>query len=117
MKPFKYNPNSHSGLFRHRITFQEMGEGVDADGFPTGGASWRDVKDAWAMIKTLKGTEFFKSAATQNEISSRFVVRYTTDLHPDMQIAYDGRAFAIESIINDDELDETLTIICNEKIG
>lgn len=122
MKPFKYNPNNHSGKFNHRIIFQEIveGSGVDEDGFPKD--DWQDVKSAWAMIKTLKGSEFQSAASTQNEVVSRFIIHFTTDLHPDMRISYKKRSeskeriFSIQSIINDDEADLTLTIMVEEVI-
>ncbi|MDX1806542.1 MAG: phage head closure protein [Paenisporosarcina sp.] len=116
MKPFKYNPNNHSGKFNHRITFQEIvpNSGVNENGFPID--AWQDVKSAWAMIKTLKGSEYFSSSSTQNETESRFVIHYTTGLHPNMRIFYHDRTFNIESIINDDEADKTLTIIVKEAI-
>lgn len=114
MQPFKYNPNNNSGSFRHRITIQEFTEGYNENGFPI--EEWQDVKLVWAMIKTLKGSEFYQAASTQNENSLRFVIRYTTGLNPDMRILYKNRIFEIESIINDDEMDKTLTIMCKEVI-
>lgn len=114
MQPFKYNPNNHSGKFNHRIVFQAFGEGTDADGFPV--EEWQDVKSTWSMIKTLKGSEFFAASSTQNENSMRFVIHYTEGLHPDMRIFYKDRTFEIESIINDDEANKTLTIIVKEAI-
>jgi len=115
MQPFKYNPNNHSGKFNHRITFQEFfGEGKDVDGFPKG--DWRSTKSAWAMIKTMQGREYYRAATTQNESSMRFVIHYTKGLHPDMQVVYKGRSFSIESIINDDEANKTLTIMVKEVI-
>jgi len=114
MKPFKYNPNSHSGRYRHRIVFQEYSsEGTDSDGFPVKG--WQDVKVAWAMIKTLKGTEYFSASSTQNENQMRFIIHFTEGLNEDMIILHDNREFDIESILNDDEENRTLTIIGNEK--
>lgn len=120
MKQFKYNPNNHSGKFNKRIIFQRLIDGKDADGFPI--KDWQDVKPAWAMIKTLKGEEYFSAASTQNEAVSRFVIHYTEGLHPDMRITYKKnststeRTFSIESIINDDEADKTLTIMVKELI-
>ncbi len=114
MKPFKYNPNNHSGRFRHRVMFQKYSSGgKDPDGFPVEG--WQDVKAAWAMIKTLKGTEYFSASSTQNENQMRFIIHFTEGLNEDMRILYDSREFDIESIINDDEENRTLTIIGNEK--
>lgn len=104
------------GLFRHRITFQEYDpDAVNENGFPLPEEQrWTNVKTVWAMIKTIRGREFFEAAAVQNENLVRFVIRYTNGLHPDMRIVFKGRKFKIESIINDDELNKTLTIMSKE---
>ncbi|MDX1769945.1 MAG: phage head closure protein [Planococcaceae bacterium] len=114
LQPFKYNPNYHTGKFNKRVTFQEFGDGKDADGFLI--EEWVDVKSAWAMIKTIKGSEYSSAASTQNENVSRFVIHFTTGLHPDMRVMFKERIFSIESIINDDEANRTLTIMVKEAI-
>ncbi|KMY59953.1 phage head closure protein [Geobacillus stearothermophilus] len=106
------------GLLRHRITFQQYDENaVNENGFPLEDSQrWTDVKTVWAMIKTLQGREYYEAATTQNENTVRFVVRYTTGINPDMRIKYKDRAFEILSVINDDELNKTLTIIAKEVV-
>lgn len=118
MQPYKYNPNFNSGSFRHRITFQQYDpETVNENGFPLpDDQKWKDFKSAWAMIKTLQGREYYAASSTQNENTIRFVIRYTPGLHPDMRILYKNRVFEIEAIINDDELNKTLTLMCKEVI-
>jgi SPP1 family predicted phage head-tail adaptor len=114
MKPFKYNPNFHTGLFRNQITFQqkcsskdELGQDVEGD--------WENTTTAWAMIKTLKGREYLQAAAANSESMSRFVIPYQTGINGSMRIVYEGRIFDIvEPPINDDELNKTLTIIARE---
>lgn len=71
-------------------------------------------KKVGAMIKTLQGREYIQAATTNNENTSRFVIRYTKGLHEDMRIRFNGRIFEIESIINDDEENVTLTIVVKE---
>lgn len=102
------------GLFRHRITFQEFTETTNKNGFPV--QDWTDVKTVWTMIKTVSGREYYEAAATQNENTVRFVVRYTSGITPDMRIVYKGRPFDIVSVINDDEMKKTLTIIAKEVV-
>lgn len=106
------------GLFRHRITFQKYDpDAVNENGFPLPeDQRWTDVKTVWAMIKTIKGREFYEAASTQNENTVRFVIRYKAGLDPDMRIIFKGRPFHIESIINDDKLNKTLTIMCKEVV-
>jgi SPP1 family predicted phage head-tail adaptor len=114
MQPFKYNPNFNSGSFRHRIIIQNYVETENdkADVIK----NWSDYKTVWAMIKTIQGREYFSAATTQNENTVRFVIRYTEGIHPNMRIVFKSRIFKIESVINDDELNKTLTIIGKEMV-
>lgn len=107
-----------TNLFRHRITFQKYDEdATNENGFPLEESQrWTDVKTVWAMIKTLQGREYYEAATTQNENAVRFVTRYTSGINPDMRIKYKDRTFEILSVINDDELNKTLTIIAKEVV-
>lgn len=102
------------GQFKHPITFQignivenELGDSV---------TTWTEFKRAWAMVKTVQGREYFSAAATQNENTIRFIIRYTEGIHSDMRILFKNRIFKIESVLNDDELNKTLTIMCKEDV-
>lgn len=102
-------------LFRHRITFQEFIETTNENGFPV--EDWTDVKTVWAMIKTDSNTkyrEFYEATAEHSEKIIRFIVRYTTDINAKMRILYKGRTFNIIAVVNDDELNKTLTVITKE---
>lgn len=115
MKPFKYNPNNHSGMFRNRIdiihtdiTEDELGNQIEEE---------KVFKSAWAMIKTLKGNEYLKAAAVQATKNYRFVIHYTPGITNDMKVLFNGRKFdIIEPPTNDDEMDRTLTIIARERV-
>jgi len=101
------------GLMRHRITFQQYVSTEDELGQQIG--QWTDFWTCWAMIKTIQGREYFAAGAERNEGTIRFIIRYTPGIDPAMRIVYKGRIFDIESVINDDERNETLTIIATEK--
>lgn len=114
MKEYLQVMTMNPAKMNKRITFQEFVSGTDSDGFPV--ESWADVKTVWAMIKTLQGREYFAAAAVQAENTTRFIIRYTTGLNTDMRISYNNRFFDIQSIINDDEKNVTMTIIAREVI-
>jgi SPP1 family predicted phage head-tail adaptor len=104
------------GDFKHRITFQlaniiedELGQQLK---------EWIDFKTVWCMIRTMQGREYIAASATQSENTVRFVIRYTKDIDYNNRILYQGRVFEIIAPpINDDEQNETLTIIAREKVG
>ncbi|USK56573.1 phage head closure protein [Cytobacillus solani] len=121
MQP-KYKPKMNSGLFRHYITFQEYDpEAKNENGFPLPeDQRYVDVKSVYAMIKTLsdRGSsyEFYEAATTHSKNTNSFVVRYTTGITSDMRIKYNGHFYEIQSIINDNEMDKTLTIVAREVV-
>ncbi len=114
MKQNKYNPNFHSGLFRNRISIVEMVDEEDEIGNQK--EVEREFKKAWAMIKTLKGSEYLNAAAIRAEKVYRFIIHYTPGVTNKMVVKYDDRLFdIIEPPTNDDEMDHTLTIITKER--
>lgn len=115
MQPFKYNPPKlHSGQFRHKITFQK--EIVTIDEYGIHRKELVEFATVWAAIKTVKGSEYYYAAQTGHENTYRFIVRYRSDLHPSMKIKYKDRSFDIESLLNDDEANKTITIIAKERV-
>lgn len=115
MRPFKYNPDFNSGSFRNKITIYKEVTGEDEDGFPIDNAK-EVIANVWTAIKTVRGTEYVSAAATQNENTYRFIIRYRSDVDPRMKIDFKGRIFDIESVLNDDELQKTLTIVAKERV-
>jgi SPP1 family predicted phage head-tail adaptor len=109
MQPYKYNSNNHSGLYRHRINIQKPVITKDSIGQEI--TTWEDVKLLWSMIKTVQGREYIAAASTQTEKTTRFIVRYTTGIDESMRIVHKDKVYEIESVINDDEMNKTLTII------
>lgn len=115
MKPFKYNPNFNTGQFRHRITILKAE--VVLDELDQEEIEWVEHKKAWAMIKTVKGSEYAAAGAERAEVIYRFIIPYTSGITAKMQILYQGRTFdIIEPPINDDELNKTLTILAKERV-
>lgn len=114
MKQNRYNPNFHSGLFKNRISIVEMVDIEDELGNQI--EDEQEFTKAWAMIKTLKGSEYLKAAAVRAERIYRFIIHYTPDITNKMIVKYDNRTFdIIEPPTNDDEMDRTLTIIAKER--
>lgn len=100
--------------FKHRITIFKEVFGEDADGFPIDAKEV--IAELWTNIKTVRGTEYVSAAATQNENIYRFIIRYRPGIDVRMKVDYQGRIFDIESVLNDDELHKTLTIVARERV-
>ncbi|MBK5471437.1 phage head closure protein [Bacillus sp. TH19] len=114
MRPFQYKKPLNTGDFRNRISIEqpvvikdELNQVIEI--------SWQELKKAWAMIKTVKGSEYIEASASQATRIYRFVIPYTSDVTEEMRIKMNDRIFdIIEPPMNDDEMYQTLTIIAKE---
>ncbi|MGG3157139.1 phage head closure protein [Priestia megaterium] len=103
----------NAGKLDKKITFQDY-KLVKKDGMSQ--EVWEDFKTVYAMVRTISGREFYQAASVQNEYTTRFIIRYSAgkNINENMRIVYRNRTFEIVSIINDNEKDETLTIMVKE---
>ncbi|PGA94793.1 phage head closure protein, partial [Bacillus toyonensis] len=104
MRPFQYKKPLNTGDFRNRISIEqpvvikdELNQVIET--------SWQELKKAWSMIKTVKGSEYIEASASQSTRIYRFVIPYTTGITELMRIKMKGRIFdIIEPPRNDDEM-------------
>ncbi|HDR7888396.1 MULTISPECIES: phage head closure protein [Bacillus cereus group] len=114
MRPFQYKKPLNTGDFRNRICIEqpvvikdELNQVIET--------SWQEVKKAWSMIKTVKGSEYIEASASQATRIYRFVIPYTSGITEEMRVNMKNRIFdIIEPPMNDDEMYQTLTIIAKE---
>lgn len=109
MKPNKYDANNNSGKYRNKLLLEHFVESVNENGYPV--EEWKPFKSLWAKIKTIKGSETVLSASEVNTDTYRFIVPYTSGINPKMRVVFKGRLFDIQSILNDDEEMNTITIV------
>ncbi|HDR4766271.1 TPA: phage head closure protein [Bacillus thuringiensis] len=115
MRPFQYKKPLNTGDFRNRISIEQPEVIKDELNQEVETGNWQEVKKAWVMIKTVKGSEYIAASASQSTRIYRFVMPYTTGITELMRINLKGRIFdIIEPPMNDDEMYQTLTIIAKE---
>ncbi|MEK4228965.1 phage head closure protein [Solibacillus sp. FSL H8-0538] len=109
-----YQHNNNPAKLNNRILFQTPPDpkAIGPDGYAS--EEWTDYKKVWAEIKTQRGYKVFNSDATQWQGKSIFGVRYHEDLSEEMRIVFKEKTYEIESIVNDDERNQWLTIIAAE---
>jgi len=101
----------NAGDLNKRIELLVMGTGKDPDGYPIEEeVSYRKL---WSKVSPVSAKEYSQAKADQTENITKFVVRYNKSLNitDDMTILYRDKKFSIESVINDEEKNITLTII------
>lgn len=79
--------------------------------------TWIDSAEVWAAIWPVSASEQIKSAKETMTITHRIRIRYRSDILSSWRIKYgkvSPRYFNIESIVNPQERNEWLDLICKE---
>ena len=101
-----------AGRLRKKIFIQNTTSTRDAYGSDV--TTWEDfAQNRWASVEPLRGTEGILGRAFQNKVDTRFTIRYIAGLKGNMRILYNQEAYDIESIINVDERNRELQILCS----
>lgn len=101
------------GKFNKRIKIVGEVEGQrDEDGYPISGES--EIATVWASVTPVSSKDYFSAKATQSESIMKFTFRYRKGIDSDMKIFYRDSEYHIESVINDEEADRTLTVMGKE---
>ena len=99
--------------FRHRVTLQS--ESLVADGGGGGGAPvWSDQATIWADIQPISGREILHSQMLQVRVTHRIITRYRAGVTTAMRLAKGARLFNIRAVINMEERNRYLEIMCEE---
>lgn len=103
-----------AGLLRHKLIIERP---VDARG-ELGEAliEWHPYPAVWGSVEPLSGRELMRYDRTMGELSHRITIRYLPALTTKMRIRFGERLFGITSIINKEERNISLEIMCQEKV-
>jgi len=103
-----------AGELRRKVTIQNAT--ITQDSYGAKIETWGTFVAVWASIEPIHGREFFESAKLNANITHRIKTRYAAGVTPDMRVLYGTRLFDIQSIINRDERNRELELMCMEII-
>ena len=103
-----------AGKLRHRGTIQQATETLDAQGNAT--PTWSTFADRWMDIQPLTGRELWSARQVQSQVSHKIVLRHLSGVTTKMRVSVRSRTFNIESIINANERDRMLELMCTEVV-
>jgi SPP1 family predicted phage head-tail adaptor len=103
------------GKLRHRITIEQVTETQDTDGSVV--ETWAVFATIQASIEPISGREYFAAQSTQADVTHRIRLRYLSGVTPKMRVNYSSRIFDILSVINVNERNRELQLMCRESIG
>lgn len=100
------------GKLRHRITLLKQVNEVNDYGAST--QTWKRVATVWANVRPLSGREYFSAQQVQSEITTQIWLRYIEGIKPTMKVKFGKREFEILSVLNIQERDVSLQLMCKE---
>lgn len=103
-----------AGDLRHQIEIQRYTEIQNDYGEIT--QTWNTIHTMRASVNPLSGKEYFASQQINAEVTHKVYIRYVADIKPSDRILFNTRIFNITSIINYQERNITLELMCIEKI-
>ena len=74
-------------------------------------------KTVWASIEPLSGKEYFSAKQVNSEVTVKLTIRYVESILSQWVVQFGQRVFNIESIINFEERNRYLQLLCSEKVG
>lgn len=74
-------------------------------------------KPVWASIEPLSGKEYFSAKQVNSEATVKITIRYIEFLLPHWVVQFGHQVFNIEAIINFEEKNKYLQLLCSEKVG
>ena len=107
-----------AGRMRHRVAIQSPSTAVDSFGEQTD--SWSTDATVWASIEPLSGREAQVAKQTNPRLSHRVLMRHRTGVTPRQRLVFgtggDARTYEIAQVINPDERNISLRIMCVEEL-
>ncbi len=101
-----------AGTLRHKIALETPTE--TSDGLGGVSTAWSTFKSVYASIWPIKGAEYISAMQTTSEVTHKIRIRYLASVTSKMRIKFGTRYFEIEAIINPDERNIYLEMMCKE---
>ena len=103
----------NAGTLKHRVSIQSQSTSVDAYGEPAD--TWSTDETVWASVIPVSGNEQMIGQSATGVITHNVTMRYNTSASPKKRLLFGSRILGIESVINVDEANETLKLLCAEE--
>lgn len=105
-----------AGELRHRVEIWKYSVTADDSGELI--ETWTKDCTCWAAINPLEGTERYQAQRLDSTVTTEIKMRYIEGLTPQDRIkrCSDGRKFEVTSIINTDERNIELRMMCKESV-
>jgi SPP1 family predicted phage head-tail adaptor len=86
----------NAGAMDRRIRIEQATTSADGYGQPI--ETWSLLAEVWAEVAPLRGRELWAAQQVNAELTTRFRIRYRSDVTEKMRIICEGTEYDIESI-------------------
>jgi SPP1 family predicted phage head-tail adaptor len=100
------------GDLKHCVRIQKPILTSDAMGGQT--ESWEDVFHGFAFIQPLRANQRLFAQRLNHETTHRVVLRHCSGVTSKQRILYEGRVLWVQGVVNVDEANRFLEVLCNE---
>ena len=101
-----------AGDLRHSVVIQKEYSTRDSYGAET--PEWVDFATVWAGISPIRGREYFAAQTVNADVDTKIIIRHLQELEPKMRMKYGERIFEIVSVINVEEKNREVHLMCKE---
>lgn len=110
------DPTMRSGDLRHRVTHQTYSEVLD--GRNQSKPVWSDANSYWCFVKPLSARELVNADKLREDVTHSVTMRYPigVTISPKDRFKFGSRTLAIDSVINVDERNYCLQLLCIEVV-
>ena len=98
--------SKHIEIWRYVSSVNEAGSDVNR---------LEKIKTVYGEIRPVRGTEYSEYYKEMHQLSVKITIRYYSDLRPTDVLMYHGTQYEIQSIINPEEKNYILEVMCIEK--
>lgn len=101
-----------AGTLRHRLTLKTVTTSKDSfGGTIEAEATFATV---WGAVEPLAGRELMVAQQMQSEVTHKITIRYLAGLTSEMHLYFGTREFQILSVLNSQERDIEMVLMCKE---
>ena len=104
-----------AGVRDRRVTIQEKAVSTDTIGNQTD--LWVTIATVWAAVSPLKGREYWAARQVNAETTIKVTILYRRGVTPEHRLLYGSRVLEILEIINTNERNEELVLLCKEVVS
>lgn len=103
------------GKLRHRVNLQEYSQTRDSYGAVT--ETWATYATIWASIEPLKARERMIAKQAAMTVTNQITIRFHKKVSARDRVQFGSRTYEVNEIINPEERNRELQLLCTEVIS